>query len=308
MKDKPLVVFLVGPTASGKSSVAEKLAEQINAEIISADSMQVYRGMDILSAKPTLHEQKKVPHHLIDILEPTGKYSAAIFRTKALQIIEEIIRRKKIPLLVGGTGLYVKALTRGLFSDNSKDEQLRKELAQEAKHRGNDYLYERLKAVDAKAAEKIHPNDMRRIIRALEVFEISRRTISELKTEIEGFDKNYDFKIFAIERVRKELYERIELRVDKMFKLGLVDEVKKLIDLPLSPTAIQALGIKQIKAYLNKECSLDKAKELIKRDTRHFAKRQLTWFRAEKDIVWIKAELPDSASAIALKIFSLLEI
>ena len=301
---KPHILFLVGPTASGKSSVADELAAQINAEIVSADSMQVYRGMDILSAKPTPDKQKEVPHYLIDILEPTEEYSAAIFRKKALQCIEEIISRKKIPLLVGGTGLYVKALTKGLFSDNGKDEQLRRELAQEAKHRGNDYLYERLKQADPKAAEKIHPNDIRRVIRALEVYELSSRTISELKTEIEGLDKKYDFKIFAIERERRELYERVELRVDKMFEDGLVDEVKKLIDLPLSHTAIQALGIKQISAYLQKEYTLDKAKELIKRDTRRFAKRQLTWFRAEKDIVWIKTRSQDSASAIASRILS----
>lgn len=303
---KPLILFLVGPTASGKSIVANELALHINAEIISADSMQVYKGMDILSAKPTLKEQKKIRHHLIDILEPSQEYSAAIFRNNALRCIEEIIARKKVPLFVGGTGLYVKALTKGLFSDNGKDEQLRKELAQEAKHKGNEYLYERLKAVDPKAAEKIHPNDMRRVIRALEVYEISSRTITELKTEIEGLDKKYEFKIFAIERERRKLYERIESRVDKMFDDGVEAEVKKLLEFDLSHTAIQAIGIKQISAYLNKEYSLDFAKDLIKRDTRRFAKRQLTWFRAEKDIVWVRAASVDTASSIASKILSLL--
>ncbi len=305
---KPMIIFLVGPTASGKSGAANELAREINAEIVSADSMQVYRGMDILSAKPDIKEQKQISHYLIDILEPSEEYSAAIFRNKALKCIEDIIARKKIPLFVGGTGLYVKALTKGLFSDNGKDEKLRKELAQEAKHKGNACLYERLQAVDPRAAEKIHPNDMRRIIRALEVYELSSRTITELKTEIEGLDEKYEFKIFAIERERRELYGRIELRVEKMFEAGLVDEVKRLIALPLSHTAKQALGIKQISAYLNKECSLDFAKDLLKRDTRRFAKRQLTWFRAEKDIVWTPAEPETTPQELSAKILSFLNL
>lgn len=305
---KPLVVFLVGPTASGKSSSAQELAKEINAEIISADSMQVYRGMDILSAKPTLEDQKAIPHHLIDILDCSQEYSAAIFRDKASKCIEDIISRKKVPLVVGGTGLYMKVLTKGLFSDNGKDEQLRKELAQEAKHKGNEHLYERLKIVDPKAAEKIHPNDMRRVIRALEVYEISNRTISELKTEIEGLDKKYDYRIFAIERERRELYARIERRVAKMFDAGLVAEVKRLISMPLSHTAKQALGIKQISAYFNKEYSIDAAKDMLKRDTRRFAKRQLTWFRAEKDIVWLPAALETTPQEIAQSCLSLLNL
>ncbi|MCG2711598.1 MAG: tRNA (adenosine(37)-N6)-dimethylallyltransferase MiaA [Candidatus Omnitrophica bacterium] len=303
---KPLVLFLVGPTASGKSSVAEELARQIGAEIISADSMQVYRGMDILSAKPTLCQRKAVPHYLVDILDPTEQYSAAVFREKALKALEEITGRGKIPLVVGGTGLYIKSLTRGLFIDKGKDEQLRKALEKEAKHRGIEHLYERLKEVDPEAAGKIHPNDLRRVVRALEAYEVNSMTITELKGNMEGLDEKYDFKIFAIDRVRGELYERIELRVDKMFEAGLLEEIKNLLKVPLSHTAKQAIGINQISAYLNKECSQDEAKELIKRDTRRFAKRQLTWFRAEKDIIWIKAESIDTDEAIASKILSLL--
>ncbi len=306
MNQKVFVIFLVGPTACGKTKAAIELAKKINGEIISADSMQVYRKMDILSAKPTMKERQEVAHHLIDILEPTEEYSAALFREKALQYIEEIISRKKIPLIVGGTGLYVKALTKGLFSNNGKDEQLRKDLAKEAKHRGNDYLYERLKQVDPKAAEKIHSNDMRRVIRALEVYEISKRTISELKTEIEGLDKKYDFKIFAIERDRKELYRRIEERVDRMFEAGCLDEVKRLLGMKLSHTARQALGIKQISEYLDRRCSLDVAKQLIKRDSRRFAKRQLTWFRQDKGIIWISAGEMNSSGEIAAKVIDLL--
>ncbi len=302
MKEKPLAVFIAGPTASGKSSVAEKLALQINAEIISADSMQVYRGMDILSAKPTPEQRKAVPHYLVDILGPTEQYSAAIFREKALKAMQDITGRGKIPLIVGGTGLYVKALTRGLFSDKGKDEQLRKELEKEAKHKGKEHLYERLKQVDPEAAQKIHPNDLRRLVRSLEAYEVNNMTITQLKGNNEGLDKKYDFKMFAINRDRRELYKRIELRVDKMFEDGLVDEVKNLLKLPLSHTAQQAIGIKQISAYLKKEYTLDKAKELIKRDTRRFAKRQLTWFRQEKDINWINAEEGSSGEEICATI------
>lgn len=308
MSKKPVIIFLVGATGSGKTDAALELAGKLDAEIISADSMQVYKGMDIISAKPTVGEQKKVPHHLIDILEPSQEYSAAMFRNKALVCIEDILSRSKTPLFAGGTGLYVKALTKGLFSDNAKDEQLRKDLAQEAKHRGNEYVYERLKAVDPKAAEKIHPNDTRRVIRALEVYELSSRTITELKTETQALDKKYDFKIFAIERERRELYERIEKRVDRMFEAGVVDEVKRLIAMPLSHTAKQAIGIKQISSYLNKECSLDFAKDLIRRDTRRFAKRQLTWFRAEKDIVWTFADSKTTPQKTAKDILCLLNL
>ncbi|MBU1086075.1 MAG: tRNA (adenosine(37)-N6)-dimethylallyltransferase MiaA [Candidatus Omnitrophica bacterium] len=306
MKKKPFVMFLVGPTASGKTAAAIEIAQKINAEIISADSMQVYRGMDILSAKPTIAEQKAVVHHLIDILEPSEDYSVAIFRQKALEAIELIIKRKKIPLIVGGTGLYVKALTKGLFSDNGKDEQLRKELTQEAKHKGNEYLYQRLKQVDPKAADKIHPNDMRRVIRALEVFEISHRTISDLKTEIQGLDEQYDFKVFGIDRDRRELYQRIDQRVEQMFEAGFLEEVKKLLDKQLSNTAKQALGIKQISEYLENKCTLDFAKELIKRDSRRFAKRQLTWFRQDKDIIWTQSSDETTPLQMAEKIIDLL--
>ncbi|MBU1042858.1 MAG: tRNA (adenosine(37)-N6)-dimethylallyltransferase MiaA [Candidatus Omnitrophica bacterium] len=302
---KPFVLFLVGPTASGKTAVAIEIAKKINGEIISADSMQVYRGMDILSAKPSMEEQKAVAHHLIDILEPNEDYSVAIFRQKALEAIENILSRGKIPLIVGGTGLYVKALTKGLFSDNGKDEQLRKELTQESKHKGNLHLYARLQSVDPQAAKKIHHNDMRRVIRALEVFEISSRKISELKTEIEGLDEKYDFKIFGIERERRELYQRIEQRVDQMFEAGFLDEVKNLLSKELSPTAKQALGIKQISEYLEAKCGLDFAKKTIKRDSRRFAKRQLTWFRQDKDIIWTLAGEETSPQEIAEKIISL---
>ena len=306
MDKKPFVMFLVGPTASGKTATAIEIAKRIDGEIISADSMQVYRGMDILSAKPTSDEHKEVVHHLIDILEPSEEYSAAIFRQKALELIKQIISRKRIPLIVGGTGLYIKSLTKGLFSDNGKDNQLRKDLTQEAKHKGHEYLYSRLRQVDPKSAGKIHPNDIRRVIRALEVFEVSKRTISELKTEIQGLGELYDFKIFGLDRDRRELYQRIDQRIEKMFEVGFLNEVKELLAGELSSTAGQALGIKQIREYLDNKCTIDEAKELVKRDTRRFAKRQLTWFRADKDIIWIQAGNQINPSEIARNVISLL--
>jgi tRNA dimethylallyltransferase len=307
-REKPLVLFLVGPTACGKSDAAIELAQKIDAEIISADSMQVYRKMDILSAKPELKQQKTIPHHLIDILNPTQEYNVAVFREKALKCIEDIVERKKTPLVVGGTGLYVKAIIHGIFSDGQKDEQLRKDLAKQAKHHGNEFLYARLKKADLEAALKIHPNDLRRIIRALEVYELNGQAISDRQTQVQGLDEDYRYKIFAIQRERKELYQRIEKRVDLMFDQGLIDEVKSLLGLELSHTAAQALGIKQLKGYFDKEYDLDHVKQLIKRDSRRFAKRQLTWFRAQKEIIWLPADAQTTAGQIAEEIISLLSL
>lgn len=288
MTNKPQVIFIVGPTASGKSDVAMILAEKIGAEIISADSMQVYRGMDILSAKPSTEDQKKVSHHLIDILEPTESYNAAIFQEHVLRLIPEILARGKTPLIVGGTGLYVKSLTRGLFAEGGKDLLLRKELRKIAAKNGSLFLHNKLKAVDPEAAEKIHHNDLKRIIRALEVYEVTKETITDLKTQVKGIGQWYDCKLFGLDWEREELYQRIEARVDRMFELGLVEEVKKLKSLKLSRSAEQALGIKQISSCLGNKSSLEDAKEILKRDTRRFAKRQLTWFRQqEKDMQWL---------------------
>ena len=306
--NKPLVLFLVGPTAGGKTDTAVELAQKINAEIISADSMQVYRKMDILSAKPSKEQLSMVPHHLIDILDPAEEYNAAIFREKALECIEQIVAKNKIPLIVGGTGLYVKALTKGIFSDNAKDEQLRKQLAKEAQHLGNAHLYERLKQVDPEAASKIHPNDLRRIIRAIEVYEISGSPISELQSCIEGLDARYEYRIFGIRRERKELYQRIEQRVDLMFEQGFLEEAEKLLALNLSHTAKQALGIKQVKDYKDNKLTLEEAKSLVKRDSRRYAKRQLTWFCAQKDIIWLEADDQSGSKELAEKIRSLLSL
>ena len=296
----PKIIFIVGPTASGKSAVAMELAQKIGGEIISADSMQVYAGLDILSAKPSREDREKIPHHLIDILNPTENYNAAIFREHVLRLLPEIISRGNVPIIVGGTGLYVKSLTRGLFAQEGWDPLLRKELKKIAAKNGSLFLHNRLKEVDPQTAEKIHHNDLMRIIRALEVYEVTKETISDLKTQVEGIGDIYDLKLFGLDWERAELYQRIEQRVDLMFEAGLVAEVKKLKSLKLSQTAAQALGIKQIIPYLDNKASIEEVTEILKRDTRRFAKRQLTWFRQqEKGLIWMDcAESETSLSDI----------
>ncbi|MCG2712832.1 MAG: tRNA (adenosine(37)-N6)-dimethylallyltransferase MiaA [Candidatus Omnitrophica bacterium] len=302
MLKKPLVIFLIGPTASGKSEVAVELACLINAEIISADSMQVYRGMDILNAKPSAALRSRAVHHLIDCLELDEEYSAALFREKALKLIPEIHSRNHIPLIAGGTGLYVRVLTKGLFEDKGKDKQLRVKLQKLAEEKGNDYLYERLQKVDPEAAKKIHPNNLRRVIRSLEAYELNKKPISQLKTQISGLDASYRVMMFGLERERGELYQRIEGRVDAMLRQGALEEARRLKVMKLSKTACQVLGIKQLFAYIDGDCSFAEAVEILKRDTRRFAKRQLTWFRQDKDIVWIRTRKEDQPKEIACQI------
>ncbi|MFH1460730.1 MAG: tRNA (adenosine(37)-N6)-dimethylallyltransferase MiaA [Candidatus Omnitrophota bacterium] len=306
MNNKPLVIFLVGATASGKSEIALKLARKINAEIISADSMQVYKGMNILSAQPSPGQRKQVKHYLIDVLALGQEYSAAKFREQALVCIEKIIHKKKIPLIVGGTGLYIKALTQGLFAEIGKDIALREKLYAQAKEKGNEYLYKKLKKIDPGSAKKIHLNDLRRIVRAIEAYRVNKIPLSKLKTQIKGLEEQYQVLIFGINQPRQELYRRIEQRIDQMIKRGLVKEVKKIKNKQLSQTAAQALGLKQISAYLNREIDLKTAVDRLKRDTRRFAKRQLTWFRQDKSIIWLDSGPGISSVQISQKIISFL--
>ncbi|MBU0633950.1 MAG: tRNA (adenosine(37)-N6)-dimethylallyltransferase MiaA [Candidatus Omnitrophica bacterium] len=283
-----LVVFIVGPTASGKSQVALELAKKINAEIISADSMQVYKGMDILSGKLSPARRKGVKHHLIDILKPSEDYNAAMFVERACSLIKDIYKRSKIPLVAGGTGMYVRALLGGMFGQEITDPLLRVELYKRAELEGAVQMYEQLKKLDPQATLEIHPNNLRRVVRALEVNMRQEKRFSELKAGAKGIEREYRIKMFGINWPREKLYQRIEQRVDEMFKAGIVCEVKGLKKIKLSRTAAQALGIKQISAYLNGQCSEEEAKTTLKRDTRRFAKRQMTWFRnQEKDIFWL---------------------
>jgi tRNA dimethylallyltransferase len=305
-----MIYIIVGPTAVGKTEIALAIAEEIGAEIISADSMQVYRGMDIGTAKPTLQERARVPHHLIDVADPMEEFSAGRFVQLADEAIDDIRRRGKIPLVVGGTGMYIRALTEGLFEGPVADFALREELMDvERKEPGA--LYNMLEDADPKAAEKIHPSDIRRTIRALEVFKKSGKPISESQSQwgargsergVDG-DGRYDCKIEGLTMPRPELYMRIDARVDKMLDDGFLDEVKALLgkgctrDMP----SMHALGYKQLMAHLEGELSLDDAVRLIKRDTRHYAKRQYTWFNGQEGVQWVDISdknLASSADAV----------
>ncbi|NQU95915.1 MAG: tRNA (adenosine(37)-N6)-dimethylallyltransferase MiaA [Candidatus Omnitrophica bacterium] len=295
MKEK--VIFIVGPTAVGKTSLAIKLAKKIKGEIISADSMQVYKGMDILSQKPTKRERSAAPHHLISFLKASDEYSAAIFAKMAEKKIEGIIKKGKIPIVVGGSGLYIKTLIDGIFPSKGKDEKIRQNLRQIADRNGSIFLHNKLKRVDPLAAQGIHPNDLKRVIRALEIYELEKKTKTSLKPKTTGLKDIYDVRIFGLNMNRGKLYERINKRVDLMFKKGIVNEVKKLLRKTLSVTSKQALGIKEIEGYFNKAYDETEAKDALKKNTRRFAKRQLTWFRADKRIVWLDIDKTREAPA-----------
>lgn len=302
-KDKKnKIIFIVGPTAVGKSEIAVKIAKKINAEIISCDSMQVYRGMDILSGMPSAVLRKKVRHHLIKFLGPDKDYNVARYRTQALKVIKRIRQKGKIPLFVGGTGHYMSVLIDGLFKAKAQNKNTRNKLYLLASEKGSLYLHRRLKKVDPFAAKKIHPHDTRRIVRALEVYQTSGRPISELQKEKKGLSQEYQIMIFCLNTDRVHLYERIDRRVEKMFKQGLVSEVRRLLKTRLSKTAAFAIGIPEIKGYLSGAYDLAQARRFIQRNSRRLAKRQLTWFRKDRRIEWISAGLRDTAQALAKKI------
>lgn len=293
------IIFLVGPTAVGKSEVAVCLAKKINAEIISCDSMQIYKGMDIISSKASATLRKKVPHHLIDIISPRTEFNVSRYRQLALRKIKEIIKRKKTPLFVGGTGLYMSSLIDGIFKLKSQNKNIRKRLYKEAQNMGSQYLYRRLKTVDPEAAVKIHPNDTKRIVRALEVFEVTGKPISYLQKQRIGLTEKYEVKTFCLDAKRDKLYKRINERVEKMFSKGLEQEVKGLLRKRLSKTAAFAIGLKELKGYFDGLYDLGEAKRLMKKNTRNYAKRQLTWFRKDRRIRWIEIGENDNPATIA---------
>jgi tRNA dimethylallyltransferase len=286
------ILTILGPTASGKTKVSLEIADKINGEIISADSRQVYKFMDIGTAKPSLEQRKRIPHHLIDIVEPDKYFSAADYSTRARRAIKEILSRGKEPLIVGGSGLYLRALFKGFFKGPGRDENLRRKLKEKAEKFGTESLYQELKEKDPEAAEKIGPHNLVRIIRALEVYELSGQRISELQKKGEYPSREFEFIKIGLKIDREKLYQRIDQRVEDMISSGLVDEVESLkirgYDLSLAP--LRTFGYKEIFQYLEGEISLDEAKEKIKLNTRHFAKRQLTWFRKEEGTIWIEAE------------------
>jgi tRNA dimethylallyltransferase len=280
------VIILLGPTGVGKTGASILLAKALGAEIISADSMQIYRHMDIGTAKPSQDQLREVPHHLIDILSPNESFSAGLFNREAVKIIDDLHDRDKVPLVVGGTGLYIRTLTGGLFKGPSADRVLREKLKDEEARKGKGYLYKYLQQVDPEAAIKIEPNDLRRTIRALEVAIIEEKTISDFQhSSTETL--SYNFIKIGLARERKELYELIEKRVDRMIGEGLISETEKLMEMKPDRTPLQALGYKEMKRYLDGEITIDEAVNLLKKRTRNYAKRQLTWFRKEPDVNWV---------------------
>ena len=286
---KAKVVFIVGPTSSGKTAASIKLAKKLNGEIISCDSMQVYKDMDIITRVSGDEALSDVSHYLVKTISPEEEYSAARFIEESTGFIEQIVSKGKVPVIVGGTGLYMKSLVDGLFSSPPKDEDLREELEREAEEKGGEYLYRKLEEVDPETASRLHPNDIRRVIRALEVYELTGETINEKKKESEGISPEYDCRIFGMEFPRDVLYERINATVEKMFDEGLVELVENLCKRKLSKTASKALGIKEVRAFLNGQTGIDGAVEELKKNTRKYAKRQLTWFRADSRVVWVDA-------------------
>ncbi|MDI9413867.1 MAG: tRNA (adenosine(37)-N6)-dimethylallyltransferase MiaA [Bacillota bacterium] len=285
--DKQLVLVVVGPTAVGKTELSLSLAKDLNAEIISADSMQVYRGMDIGTAKAGIEEQQRVKHHMIDVIEPNQSFNVADYVSSAEKTLHHLKKRGVTPLITGGTGLYIDALLDGfLFPDSTADPELRARFQQQAEDKPHE-LYAKLQKVDPNSAKRIHSNDLRRIIRALEVYERTGEPISVLRMKKAKEERPYNPLYIGLTRDRSDLYSRINKRVDDMVARGLVDEVEQLLrHYPEQPTALQALGYKEIVEYIEGRLSLDEAKELLKRDTRRYAKRQLSWFRRNKRINW----------------------
>lgn len=295
---RPLVI-LTGPTAVGKTALSIALAKAIGGEIISADSMQVYRHMDIGSAKIMPEEMEGVPHHLIDVLEPAEEFNVVVFQKLAKQAAEDIYSRGHIPIVVGGTGFYIQALVYDIdFTENDEDTALRQALEEQARREGADVLYERLRAVDPESCESIHAHNIKRVIRAIEFYEKTGKKISDHNREQRQNDSPYHFAYFVLTDSRDKIYQRIDERVDLMMTHGLMEEVRALRDRGCrrDMVSMQGLGYKELLACLEGEISLEEAVYLIKRETRHFAKRQLTWFRREKEVIWVDKTVYDHDS------------
>lgn len=289
---RPLII-LTGPTAVGKTKASIGLAKAVGGEIVSADSMQIYKDMNIGSAKITPEEMDGVVHYLVDELEPDEEFHVVRFQQMAKQALEQIYAKGKIPIVVGGTGFYIQALLYDIdFTDNQKEDGYRLTLEQEAARYGADYLHEKLRRVDEAAAKQIHKNNIKRVIRALEFYHETGRKISEHNEAERAKESPYQFAYFVLTDDRQKLYERIDRRVDQMMEQGLVEEVSALREKGYTRdmVSMQGLGYKEILDYLNGECTLEEAVYTIKRDTRHFAKRQLTWFKRERDVIWISKQ------------------
>ena len=301
MKERPKVVIISGPTASGKSSLGVELALALGGEIISADSMQVYRGMDVGTAKPTLEEQREIPHHLLDVVDPDEEFNAAIFRSMALPLVRKIRSKGKICLVVGGTGLYIKSLLGGLLKSPPADPRLRESLGLECENHGLTRLYERLRRLDPESAGKIHPNDRTRIIRSLEIIRLTNRRLSELSEEHAFGEKALRALKLYLKVDRDRLYHRINQRSAAMVKHGLIEETKVLLSKGYSPDLkpMKSIGYRHMIKYLEGTWSVAEATCNLQRDTRRYAKRQLTWFRADPEVTWVS---PDDFDLLSLMI------
>jgi tRNA dimethylallyltransferase len=298
---RPKVIVICGPTAVGKTAAGIRLAAAVGGEIISADSMQVYRGMDIGTAKPSAAERTAVRHHLIDILDPDESFDAAQFARMGREIVRGLHRRRKVPVIVGGTGLYIKALLAGLFRSDAGVLEVRRRLRAEAGAHGLAALHARLAACDPAAARRIHPNDAVRILRALEVFEATGRPLSQLQREHRFGDTPFAALKVGLSVERKDLYQRIDRRVEAMVAAGLEAEVRTLIAKGYGPElkSMQSIGYSHMTAFIGGSVSREECLRTLKRDTRRFAKRQLTWFRADLQIAWIAPDRFDDAIALA---------
>jgi len=308
----PQIAVITGPTATGKTALGILLAKALDGEVVSADSMQIYRHMDIGTAKPAYEEMDGVPHHMIDVVDPWENYSVARYVEEATACVEDILARGKLPILVGGTGLYIDALIRGTAFSRRGDEALRRALSEEYDAIGGERMLERLREADPAAAGRLHPNDKKRIVRALEIYLATGRTITEHDEETKRVPPRYRARKIALSfQDRQDLYERINLRVDEMFRRGLVDEVRRLLDMGVTPehTAMQAIGYKEVVQALCGNGSLEEAAEAIKLSSRRYAKRQLSWLRADESVRWILWEKkPDFERALQISTAYLAEI
>ena len=304
---KPKVIVLCGPTASGKTSLSIELAKRINGEIISCDSMQIYKDMDIGTAKPTEQEKQGIKHYLLDFLSPEVRYSVADYKKDAEKAIEEILKKRKVPIIVGGTGLYINSLIYNIeYKDSKIDIDYRNKLEKMVVEKGLENLYEMAQKIDPEAMKNISHNDKKRIMRVLEIYNETGKTKTELEMESRKNEPKYNYIVFALDMDRDKLYERINKRVDIMLKNGLIHEVEKLINTyKIMPTAMQGLGYKEVVDYLKGNCTEEEMVEKIKMETRRYAKRQLTWFRKNKETIWLNGlEEADKNINTILEVYS----
>jgi tRNA dimethylallyltransferase len=293
------IIFIVGPTAVGKSEISMLLAQHVNAEIVCCDALQVYREISVASDKPSRQSRSQISHHVLDVVSVTEDFNVARYRQLAQAAIEDILARGKTPLIVGGSGMYMSVLLDGIFEGSDSNDDLKEELTQELAIKGPMVMHERLRFLDPQAAARIHPNDPQRLIRALQVALSTGQPLSQLQQQREGLWGKMPIKLFVLNRPREELYQRVEARIDQMFANGLIEEIRQVETLPLSATARKLIGIPEVMGCLNGEYDIERAKYLMKLHTRHYVKRQLTWFRRDKRLTWIDIAQDQSTVHIA---------